>query len=86
LDYLKIDKTFVDGIQSQTTSTGMIDHVIKIADTMQYDLIAEGVEHEYQMNYLKEHGVTFGQGYYFAKPLPVKKLMAFIKQKNAALI
>jgi sensor c-di-GMP phosphodiesterase-like protein len=84
LDYLKIDKSFVDGIQSQTTSTGMIDHVIKIADTMQYALIAEGVEHEYQMNYLKEHGVTFGQGFYFAKPLSVKELIAFIKQKNAA--
>ncbi|MEQ1486084.1 EAL domain-containing protein [Methyloglobulus sp.] len=82
LDYLKIDKAFVDTIQSETSSTGLIDHVINIASAMQYDLIAEGIEHNHQMTYLKGHGVRFGQGFYFAKPSPVKEFIAFIKEKN----
>lgn len=83
LDYLKIDKCFVDGIHNEAASKGMVDHIINIANTMQYELIAEGVEHEYQMAYLKDHGVTFAQGYYFAKPLKVNEFIAFIKEKNS---
>ncbi|CAG7856542.1 putative cyclic di-GMP phosphodiesterase PdeB [biofilm metagenome] len=82
LDYLKIDKAFVDGIQSDTTSTGLIDHIINIASTMQYDLIAEGIENDYQTTYLKERGVTFGQGLYFAKPLPVKDFIEFLQEEK----
>ncbi len=78
LDYLKIDKAFVDGIQSETTSTGLVDHVINIATTMQYGLIAEGIENQYQMTYLKERGVIFGQGLLFCKPLPVRKFIEFL--------
>jgi sensor c-di-GMP phosphodiesterase-like protein len=83
LDYLKIDKIFLDGIESEATSTGLIDHVMNIASTMRYNLIAEGIEHEFQMTYLLERGVTFGQGLYFAPPLPVKEFIAYIKDKNS---
>ena len=83
LDYLKIDKAFVDGITSATQSGGLIDHIIDIAGTMHFALIAEGVEHDYQMQYLKAHGVQFGQGWHFAKPLPLEAFVAFIEKTNA---
>lgn len=84
LDFLKIDKAFVDGIQSETSSTGLIDHIIGIASTMHFEMIAEGIEHDYQMAYLKKHGVTFGQGRYIAKPLPIKDFIAFMQATNAS--
>ena len=83
LDYLKIDKMFIDGIQSQSTSTGLIDHVINIAKSMDYQLIAEGIEHEYQMSYLKERGVIFGQGFFFAKPMPLKDFKEYLVNTNS---
>lgn len=83
VDYIKIDKVFVEGILTETTSSSLIDHIISIAGTMQLDLIAEGIEHEYQMSYLKERGVKFGQGWYFAKALPVEGFAAFLQETNA---
>jgi c-di-GMP phosphodiesterase len=83
VDYLKIDKAFVDGILKETSSSSLIDHIISIASTMQLDLIAEGIEHEYQMSYLKERGVKYGQGWYFAKALPVEGFAAFLLETNA---
>jgi sensor c-di-GMP phosphodiesterase-like protein len=81
VDYLKIDKAFVDGIMTETSGSGLIDHIISIAGTMQLELIAEGIEHEYQMSYLKERGVRFGQGWHFAKALPFEKFAAFLQEK-----
>ena len=83
LDYLKIDKIFIDGIQSDSSSKGLIDHVMEIASTMHFELIAEGIEQQYQATYLKERGVKFGQGWYFAKPLTLMEFIAFIKETNA---
>jgi sensor c-di-GMP phosphodiesterase-like protein len=84
LDYLKIDKSFVDGILSETSHTGLIEHVMSIASTLRFGLIAEGIEYDYQMSYLKTHGVIFGQGSYFSKPLSPSAFMAFLQATNHA--
>ena len=49
----------MDATQNPAVSTYLEDHVINIAGTMQYEFIAEGIEHECQMAYFKE-GVKFG--------------------------
>lgn len=84
VDYLKIDKAFVDGIHKETPSSSLIDHIISIANSMQLDLIAEGIEHQYQVSYLKVRGVKFGQGWYFAKALPLEEFVTFLKEINAS--
>ncbi len=83
LDYLKIDKAFIDSIESATTSSGLIEHIVNIASSMRYELIAEGIEHEYQMHYLLAHGVRLGQGWHFAKPMSAADFMTFIQKQNA---
>lgn len=82
MDYLKIDKVFVDSIETASLSRGLIDHVVSIAGAMQYQLIAEGIEHEHQMHYLLAQGVKFGQGWYFAKPMPASQFVQFLEDKN----
>ncbi len=83
LDYLKIDKAFVDSIQNETSSSGLIDHIISIASTMHIGIIAEGIEHDYQIEYLKKNGVKFGQGFYIAEPLPIEDFVTFLHETNS---
>ena len=82
LDYLKIDKAFVDGIESDTVSSGLVDQVIRIANLLDMEIIAEGVEQPYQAEYLKAHGVHFAQGWFFGRPMPAAKFEHFVRTKN----
>jgi sensor c-di-GMP phosphodiesterase-like protein len=44
--------------------------------------VFEGVETEEQLNYLKEQGVEYIQGFYFSKPIPYDELIVFLKEHN----
>lgn len=83
LDFLKIDKAFVDGISDESNSSGLVDQIIRIAKSLNMEIIAEGVEHEYQVKYLVTHGVDFAQGWFFGRPMPIKKFLAFVREKNS---
>jgi sensor c-di-GMP phosphodiesterase-like protein len=79
VDALKIDKIFVDAIGTDSATSNVIDHMIRMAAQLKKTVIAEGVETEIQANYLRDHGVQLGQGYYFAKPIPLKDLLGRLK-------
>lgn len=80
LDYLKIDKSFVGAIESAYGETPILDTIIQLAHKLALQVVAEGIETPLQMKYLKSHGVTFIQGYYYARPLSSAALMAWIEQ------
>lgn len=77
LDYLKIDQGFVRFIGHDTVTVPVLDAVISLAKKLKMQTIAEGVETIEQVNFLRERGVNFLQGYYFSKPLNIEDLMAF---------
>jgi sensor c-di-GMP phosphodiesterase-like protein len=82
LDYLKVDKAFVDGIESETTSSGLVDQIIRIGKSLDMEIIAEGVEQPYQAAYLRAQGVELAQGWFFARPMPARKFEEFVRQRN----
>lgn len=82
LDFLKVDKAFVDGISSATESSGLVDQIIRIAKSLHLEIIAEGVEHSYQAEYLRAIGVENAQGWFFGRPMPASKLIDFIAARN----
>jgi sensor c-di-GMP phosphodiesterase-like protein len=70
VNYIKIDKLFVDAIGTERYSTTIIETLISLARSMRMELFAEGVETFDQVKYLRERGIFLAQGYAFAPPLP----------------
>jgi sensor c-di-GMP phosphodiesterase-like protein len=84
LDVLKIDKMFVDSIEQNTPTTKIAFHIIKIAQTLDLEMIAEGIETEGQRDALIKANVQYGQGWLFAKPMLITELLDFMHVKNVA--
>lgn len=84
VDYLKIDKTFVDSIGSDAVSAHVVDAIIALAAKLGIEVVAEGVERRDQADYLAARGVRYAQGYLFAKPMPLAEFLAFASGRAAA--
>jgi diguanylate cyclase (GGDEF)-like protein len=77
---LKIDKSFVDDITAQgDNSRLLVNTIIAMGKALSLHIVAEGVEHEYQMEYLKTKGCDTIQGYYFSKPLCEEDFLKMLK-------
>ncbi|HAS8511769.1 TPA: EAL domain-containing protein [Vibrio vulnificus] len=74
IDYLKIDKCFVDSIGSQSVTAPVLDAIISMAKGLDLKIVAEGVETQNQADYLVSRGVRIHQGYLYSKPVPFESL------------
>ena len=81
---LKIDQSFVRGVDCDKNDMAIIKAIIFLAKGLNLTTIAEGVETETQLNYLKEQGCHQIQGHYYAKPMPIEKFIEFVKAESLA--
>jgi EAL domain-containing protein (putative c-di-GMP-specific phosphodiesterase class I) len=77
-DAIKIDKSFIKGLEYDVEDTAVVRMIIGLAHTLRMEVIAEGVETEEQAWLLKEMGCDFAQGYHFAQPLPPEEIPALL--------
>ncbi|NHM31656.1 putative bifunctional diguanylate cyclase/phosphodiesterase [Neobacillus terrae] len=70
IDSIKIDKSFVDDIIQHSNQGAMVKTIIDMGLNLQFLVIAEGIETEKQVLFLKANGCRIGQGYFYSKPLP----------------
>ena len=78
LDQLKIDQSFVRDITSDPNDAVLVKTIIDMARNFRLNVIAEGVETEAQLAFLKQHGCMAYQGYLFSKPVPLEEFEALL--------
>jgi EAL domain-containing protein (putative c-di-GMP-specific phosphodiesterase class I)/GGDEF domain-containing protein len=69
VDVLKLDKSFADTVTSSREQHAILTAVIQLAQALDLDVVAEGIENDDELNVLVDMGCGFGQGYLFSRPL-----------------
>ncbi|MFN2613780.1 MAG: EAL domain-containing protein, partial [Actinomycetota bacterium] len=85
IDILKIDKSFIDGIDHGAEEAALGRAILKIAESMGLSGIAEGVERGAQAFELRQAGCAYAQGYFFSKPLDPSRVEALLTWQPTAL-
>lgn len=72
---LKIDKSFILELTSSPRSRAIVRAIVRMAESLDLSVVAEGVEDQATLDLLREMGATQAQGYYFAKPMSLEALL-----------
>lgn len=84
LDKLKIDRSFIKDIETNTTSQTIVRSILALCQGMHMECVAEGAETESQVRFLQAMGCQWVQGYYFAKPMPKEQILPYLSQVEIA--
>ncbi|MEA2253150.1 MAG: hypothetical protein QOG70_3392 [Solirubrobacteraceae bacterium] len=83
VDILKMDRSFLTAGASPETS-GLATAVVALGETLQLEVVAEGIEFPEQWNTLRELGCELGQGFYFARPMSADAALEFLRSNQGA--
>ena len=78
VDTLKIDRSFISWMGARDENSEIVRTIVELAHNLHMEVIAEGVETEEQVSYLKALQCEYGQGYYFSRPLDAESAAALI--------
>jgi diguanylate cyclase (GGDEF)-like protein/PAS domain S-box-containing protein len=81
INKLKIDQSFVHGLPDDAEDAAISRAVIALAQSLELDILAEGAEHQAQIDFLVENGCHTFQGYHYAKPLPARDMQVFLERR-----
>jgi diguanylate cyclase (GGDEF)-like protein/PAS domain S-box-containing protein len=82
VDYLKIDQSFVRDMLGDPDVAAIVRSIIGLAHSLNFKVVAEGVETEAQLAYLRRHQCDEMQGYLFSRPLPVTGMGELLRQER----
>jgi EAL domain-containing protein (putative c-di-GMP-specific phosphodiesterase class I) len=83
LDTLKIDKGFISNIDDEGEGGAIAETIVAMARALKKRVVAEGVETQGQVDFLRKLDCDLLQGYFFCRPLPGPKVSAFIREVEA---
>lgn len=82
VDYLKIERKFISYIDQNAKNQKIVNNIIKLGHSLNCAIVAEGVEREEELNFLKENQCDIIQGYYYSKPLTIPLFLNYISQQG----
>ncbi|WP_369142646.1 aminotransferase class I/II-fold pyridoxal phosphate-dependent enzyme [Streptomyces sp. R44] len=84
IDVLKVDKSFIDDITTDLQQVALVEGIVRIADVLGLQVVAEGIEHEEQRALLAQMGCRYGQGYLFARPMTAHQTESYLHRSPPA--
>ncbi|MCP8971044.1 putative bifunctional diguanylate cyclase/phosphodiesterase [Ectobacillus ponti] len=84
INCLKIDRSFIQDVLQDESSEAIVSLIISMAEHLNLNVIAEGVETEQQVELLRQLECREVQGYFYSKPLPLEQLIAFLQRSAGA--
>lgn len=83
VDSIKVDRSFIRGIASDKDDADIVTAIIGLAHNLNLKVVAEGVETEAQLDFLREHACDLWQGYLFSKALPASDFELLLRSQAA---
>ena len=83
VDVLKIDQVFVKGLTEEAGASPFVGTMVGLGQALGLQTIVEGIETQEQLEKLRDLGCEVGQGFYFAKPLPLAQATALVERQSA---
>ncbi|MDH5567050.1 MAG: EAL domain-containing protein [Myxococcales bacterium] len=84
VDQVKIDRSFLRGVGTETAADDLVAAILSMCKALHLNTVAEGVETEAQLTFLRDHGCDEYQGYFFSPPLAPDDLEPLLKRAQAA--
>ena len=81
IDIIKLDREFLQDIENNFLKERFVTMLVDFADKNNRVLISEGVENDKMISYVKEQGIHYTQGYYYAKPMSGENAISYIRNK-----
>ncbi|MBB2493958.1 sensor domain-containing protein [Aquipseudomonas ullengensis] len=85
LDRLKIDRSFINDLEGEASGQMLVETILVIARNLDLECVAEGIESDAQLDWLRRHGCALGQGYHFSQPLRESDFLTWMQARNGAL-
>ncbi|SIQ46615.1 EAL domain-containing protein [Marinobacterium stanieri] len=79
---LKIDQTFVRRLGESEEATHVVEMILRLSERFGFDVVAEGIETRQQLQLLQARGCQLGQGYLFARPMPVAEALQWAQEHH----
>lgn len=86
IDTLKIDQSFVRDLPTDPEAAVIATTIITLAHSLSLKVIAEGVESEAQLDFLRDHGGHEAQGYLYSRPLPAEEIEGHLRQESGFVV
>jgi len=84
VDVLKIDKSFIDQLTGDTHNANLVEGIINLGQSLQVDVIAEGIETTQQADRLRAIGATLGQGFLYSPPTNPAAILDRLRREAAS--
>lgn len=82
IDYIKLDKFFVDTIEDDEQQLNLVAGVIALSHSLGKKVVAEGIESQQQLELLNKVNCNFAQGYFISRPIPLSSLVQWINDER----